>query len=91
MANQLSEVFWGMFITTCVDDTTTPLTYNPSTRSVSAVSYAITGTPATASVASTFGQVGLVKVATVQVAITGYNKNLAIFIITVNIISKIKY
>jgi len=43
---------------------TTPLTYNPSTGSVSAVSYAITGTPATASVASTFGQVGLVKVAT---------------------------
>jgi hypothetical protein len=53
------------------DTTTTPLTYNPSTNTLSASAYTITGTPATASVASTFGQVGLVKITSVQVAITG--------------------
>jgi hypothetical protein len=50
---------------------TTPFTYNPSTGTTSATAYTITGTPATASVASTFGQVGLVKIVSVQVAITG--------------------
>jgi hypothetical protein len=38
---------------------------------LSASAYTITGTPATATVASTFGQVGLVKIKTVSVAITG--------------------
>jgi len=54
-----------------IDDVTTPFSYNPSTGTTSATAYTITGTPATASVASTFGQVGLVKITAVQVAITG--------------------
>jgi len=54
-----------------IDDVTAPLTYNASTGLVSATGYTITGTPTTSSVASTFGQVGLVKITSVQVAITG--------------------
>jgi len=54
-----------------IDDVTTPFSYNPSTGTASATAYTITGTPATASVASTFGQVGLVKITSVQVSITG--------------------
>jgi hypothetical protein len=53
------------------DDTTGPLTYNPSTGNMSAISYTITGTPSTASVASTFGQVGLVYLSTTQFSIVG--------------------
>jgi hypothetical protein len=54
-----------------VDDTNGPLTYNPNTGNISATSYTITGTPSIAGVASTFGQVGLVYIGAVQVAITG--------------------
>lgn len=54
-----------------IDDVTGPLSYNPSTGAVSATTYKISGTPSTSTDASTFGQVGLVKIATVQVAITG--------------------
>jgi hypothetical protein len=54
-----------------VDDTSGPLTYNPSTGNMSATSYTITGTPSTASVASTFGQVGLVYLSTSQFSIVG--------------------
>jgi len=54
-----------------IDDATGPLSYNPSTSTLSASAYTITGTPSTASVASTFGQVGLVYLGAVQVAITG--------------------
>jgi hypothetical protein len=53
------------------DDTTGPLTYNPSTGNMSAISYTITGTPSTASVASTFGQVGLVYLSTSQFSVVG--------------------
>lgn len=54
-----------------IDDATGPLSYNPSTSTLSASAYTITGTPSTASVASTFGQVGLVYLSTTQIAITG--------------------
>jgi hypothetical protein len=54
-----------------IDDTTGPLSYNPSTATLSASAYTITATPSTASVASTFGQVGLVKLQTVTASITG--------------------
>lgn len=54
-----------------IDDVTTPFSYNPSTGTTSATAYTITGTPATASDASKFGQVGLVKITSVSVAITG--------------------
>jgi len=57
------------------DDTTGPLTYNPSTGNMSAISYTITGTPSTASVASTFGQVGLVYLSTSQFSVTGSASN----------------
>jgi len=50
---------------------TAGLSCNPSTSTLSASAYTITGTPSTASVASTFGQVGLVYLGAVQVAITG--------------------
>jgi hypothetical protein len=54
-----------------IDDAAGPLSYNPSTSTLSASAYTITGTPATAGVASTFGQVGLVYLGAVQVAVTG--------------------
>jgi len=54
-----------------VDDTTGPLSYNPSTSTLSAATYTITGVPATANVASTFGQVGLVYLQTLTGTITG--------------------
>lgn len=54
-----------------IDDVTGPLSYNPSTSTVSASAYTITSTPATASVASTFGQVGLVYLGGVSVFVTG--------------------
>jgi hypothetical protein len=54
-----------------VDKTTNPFSYNPSTGNLTSQIYTITGTPSTANVASTFGQVGLVYIGAVQVAITG--------------------
>jgi len=54
-----------------IDDTTGPLSYNPSTATVSASAYTITTTPSTATVASQFGQVGLVKLQIINTAIVG--------------------
>jgi hypothetical protein len=54
-----------------INDTAGFLSYNTSAESLFATAYTITGTPDTASVASTFGQVGLVKIGSVSVDITG--------------------
>jgi len=69
-----------------INDTSCGLTYNPNTStltahslsvnsltisSLTATSFNITGTPSTANVACTFGQVGLVKLKTVTGTITG--------------------
>ena len=59
-----------------IDDINGPLTYNPSTSTLTANTYNIIGIPATASVASTFGQVGLVKLKTVTGTITGSNSEI---------------
>lgn len=53
------------------DDTTTALTYNPNTSSLSLNAITLNATPSTVNVASRFGQVGLVKLQTLSVAITG--------------------
>ena len=54
-----------------IDDTTGTLTYNPSTSTLTANTFNISGVPATAFVASTFGQVGLVKIKTLTGTICG--------------------
>jgi len=54
-----------------IDDVSSALTYNPSTSNLTASSYTITGTPSTATVAPTFGQIGLVYLQTVTANITG--------------------
>lgn len=54
-----------------VDDATGPLLYNPSTGTLTTTAVTLTGTPATASTASKFGQVGLVKLQTLTGTITG--------------------
>lgn len=54
-----------------IDDTTGTLTYNPSTSTLTANTFNISGVPTTAFVASTFGQVGLVKLKTITGTICG--------------------
>lgn len=54
-----------------IDDTTGTLTYNPSTSTLTATTFNISEVPTTASVASTFGQVGLVKLRTITGTING--------------------
>ena len=54
-----------------VDKTTSPLTYNPSTGTMSANAYNISTAPSTVNNAGRFGQIGLVYIGAVQVAITG--------------------
>ena len=54
-----------------IDDIPSSLSYNPITSTLTANTFNIMGTPATASVASTFGQVGLVKLQTLSGIIIG--------------------
>ena len=50
---------------------TAGITCNPSTNTISATAFTISGTPSNSTDASTFGQVGLVKLQTLTASITG--------------------
>jgi hypothetical protein len=54
-----------------IDDSIGPLTFDPSTATVSASLFNISTVPSTVNVASRFGQVGLVKLQTLTASITG--------------------
>jgi len=54
-----------------IDDATGPLTYNPSTATISTNIININALPTTVNVASRFGQVGLVKLQTITTTING--------------------